>query len=87
MGREGQHRTLDVYADLDVASLRNSLDQSFPKTNVDVQSEAGRIILIGAVPSQGVADQMMKMAGNYSKEVVDGLSIVRCRPGIPSRSC
>ena len=72
----GQHRTLDVYADLDVASLRNSLDQSFPKTNVDVQSEAGRIILIGSVPSQGVADQMMKMATLYSKDVVDGLSIV-----------
>jgi pilus assembly protein CpaC len=72
----GQHRTLDVYADLDVSSLRNSLDQTFPKSNVDVQSEAGRIILVGSVPSQGVADQMMKMATLYSKEVVDGLSVV-----------
>ena len=81
----GQHRTLDVYADLDVASLRNSLDQSFPRTNVDVQSEAGRIILIGSVPSQGIADQMMKMASNFSKEVVDGLSIVPVPLGHPKQ--
>ena len=38
----GQNRSLDVYADLDVTSLRNSLDQSFPHSNVDVQSEAER---------------------------------------------
>jgi pilus assembly protein CpaC len=72
---KGQHRTLDVFADLDVSSLRNSLDQSFPRSNVDVQSEAGRIILIGWVPNPSIADQMLKMAGSYSKDVVNGLSI------------
>ena len=28
----GQNRTLDVYADLDITPLRNTLDQSFPNS-------------------------------------------------------
>jgi len=71
----GQNRTLDVYADLDVTSLRNTLDQSFPNSGVDVQSEADKVMLVGTVPSAAVADQMLKMAANFSKEVVNGLQI------------
>ena len=71
----GQNRTLDVYADLDVTSLRNTLDQSFPNTSVEVQSQGARVTLVGTVPSPAVADQILKMAGNFSKEVVDGLQV------------
>ncbi|HLI62561.1 MAG TPA: pilus assembly protein N-terminal domain-containing protein [Terriglobales bacterium] len=71
----GQNRSLDVYADLDVSSLRSSLDETFPSSNVDIQSEADRVMLVGTVGSKDVADQMLKMASNFSKEVVDGLRI------------
>ena len=71
----GRNRSLDVYADLDVTSLRNSLDQSFPHSNVDVQAQGQKVMLIGVVPSKDVADQMLKMADNYSKEIINGLSI------------
>ncbi len=71
----GQNRSLDVYADLDVTPLRNTLDQSFPNNGVDVQSESGRVMLVGTVPTAAVAEQMLKMAGNYSKDVVNGLRI------------
>ena len=71
----GRSRYLDVYADLDVAALRNSLEQSFPYSNVDVQSEGERVVLVGTVSSKDVAEQMLKMAGNFGKEVVDGLRI------------
>lgn len=71
----GQNRSLDVYADLDVTPLRNTLDQSFPNNGVDVQSESGRVMLVGTVPTAVVAEQMLKMAANYSKEVVNGLRI------------
>jgi pilus assembly protein CpaC len=71
----GKNRSLDVYADLDVTSLRNSLDQSFPHSNVDVQAQGQKVMLIGVVSSKDVADQMLKMADNYSKEVINGLSI------------
>jgi pilus assembly protein CpaC len=71
----GRNRSLDVYADVDVTSLRNSLDQSFPHSNVDVQAEGQKVILVGTVASRDVADQMLKMAANFSKDVVNGLSI------------
>jgi len=71
----GRNRYLDVYSDLDVGSLRASVDQSFPYANVDVQSEGSRVVLVGTVPSRDVADQISKMAGNFSKDVVDGLRI------------
>jgi pilus assembly protein CpaC len=76
----GKNRSLDVYADVDVTSLRNSLDQSFPHSNVDVQAQGEKVILVGTVGSRDIADQMLKMAGNFSKEVVNGLSI-----GLPPR--
>lgn len=71
----GRTRSLDVYADLDVSSLRNSLDESFPSMSVDVQSQADKVVLVGTVPSKDIADQMLKMADNFSKEVVDGLTV------------
>ena len=73
----GHNRSLDVYADVDVTSLRNSLDQSFPHSNVDVQAEGERVILTGAAPSKDAADQMLKMASNFSKDVVNGLGVVQ----------
>jgi pilus assembly protein CpaC len=71
----GQNRALDVYADLDVTQLRNTLDQSFPNNGVDVQSEGSRVMLVGTVPTALVAEQILKMASNYSKDVVNGLRI------------
>jgi pilus assembly protein CpaC len=71
----GRSRMLDVFADLDVGQLRNALDESYPNLGVDVQSQEGKLVLVGAVPSPEVADHLMKMAGNYSKEVVNGLQI------------
>jgi pilus assembly protein CpaC len=71
----GQNRTLDFYADLDVSQLRNTLDQSFPNSGVDVQSQADNVMLVGTVPTAAVAEQMLKMAGNYGKNVVNGLRI------------
>ena len=71
----GQNRMLDVFADLDVTPLRNTLDQSFPNSGVDVQSQEDKVMLVGVVASTAVAEQMLKMAANFSKEVVNGLQI------------
>jgi pilus assembly protein CpaC len=71
----GQSRMIDVAADVDVNALRNAIEQSYPGSSVDVQSQEGKIVLVGTVPSAAVADQMVKMAGNYSKEVVSGLQV------------
>jgi len=71
----GQNRLLDVFADLDVTSLRNALDQSFPNTSVEVQSQENKVMLVGVVPSVAIMEQMVKMAANFSKEVVNGLQL------------
>jgi len=71
----GRSRYLDVYSDLDVSSLRASIDQSFPYSNVDVQSEGEKVVLVGTVANKEVADQIAKMAQNFSKDIVDGLRI------------
>lgn len=71
----GQSRMMDVFADVDVSSLRSAFEQSYPEIGVDVQSQEGRVVLVGIVPSPAVADQMLKMAGAYSKEVVNGLQV------------
>jgi pilus assembly protein CpaC len=71
----GQNRMMDVSADLDVTTLRNAMDQSFPNSGVDVQSQGDKVVLAGTVPSAAVADQMLKMAASFSKEVVNGLQV------------
>jgi len=71
----GLNRILDIYADLDVTPLRDTLDQSFPNSGVDVQSDADKVMLNGTVSSPAVADQMLKMAAAFAKDVVNGLQI------------
>ena len=73
----GQNRMLDVFADVDVTPLRNTLDESFPNSGVEVQSQADKVMLVGVLPSAAIADQMLKMAANYSKEVVNGLQVAQ----------
>ena len=73
----GQNRMLDVFADVDVGALRNTLEQAFPNSGVEVQSHEGKVMLVGILPSAAIEDQILKMASNYSKEVVNGLQIVQ----------
>jgi len=73
----GKNRMMDVFADLDVASLRTALEQSYPGVDVEAQSQEGRVVLVGTVPSAAAADQMSKMALNFSKEVVNALQVAQ----------
>lgn len=76
----GKSRMMDVFADLDLTPLRSALQQTYPDISVEAQSEQGRVVLVGIVPSPAVAEQILKMAGNFSKEVVNGLQVA-----LPSR--
>jgi pilus assembly protein CpaC len=73
----GKNRMMDIFADVDINALQNALQQAYPNGGVDVQSQEGRVVLVGTVPSTAVADQMVKMASNFSKEVVNGLQIAQ----------
>ena len=69
----GASRMLDVTVDLDVSSLRAAIDQAYPGRAVSVEADGDRLILRGRVPSQRAEDNLVKMAGFYSKDVVDSL--------------
>ncbi|HWR35684.1 MAG TPA: type II and III secretion system protein family protein [Clostridia bacterium] len=71
----GQARILDVYADVDVSGLRDSLRQAFPNETLQVEPEQGRIILSGDVSTKASADEALKMAGLFSKDVVNSMNV------------
>lgn len=68
-------RILDVYADVDVSGLRDGIRSAYPGEPVQVEAEQGRVLITGTVSNKVVADDVMKMAGVYSKEVVDSMVI------------
>lgn len=69
----GASRMMDVTVDLDVSSLRTAVDQAYPDRSVRVAADGDRLILTGHVPSQRAEDELVRMAGVYSKDVVDSL--------------
>jgi len=72
-----ESRILEVFADLDVSLLRDAISRGFPREPIEAEAEEGRIVLSGTASSQPVADQVVKMAAPFSKEVVDSLRIAQ----------
>jgi pilus assembly protein CpaC len=76
---DNQSRILEVFGDLDVSMLREAVARSFPHEHIQVEAEEGRIVLTGTASAAPVADQIVKMAAPFSKEIVN--SILIARPG------
>jgi pilus assembly protein CpaC len=73
----GSSRMLDVYADLDLRGLAAAIQRAYPDQSIQAQADEGKIILSGTVAGQSVVDDLTKMAGLYSKDVVDSLTTVQ----------
>jgi len=71
----GNARIIDVYADVDITGLRESIRSAHPNEPVDIEAEQGRIVITGTVPSKGVEDDIVRLATQYSKNVVDSMSV------------
>ena len=71
----GSSRMLDVHVDLDLQGLRTAIQKAYPSKSIQAQADEGRIILSGVVESQAEADDLTKMAGIYSKDIVNSLAI------------
>lgn len=72
----GTSRILDVNVDLDLTGLRTAVQKAYPNEPIQVQADQGRIILSGKVKAPAISDDLTKMAGIYSKEVVNSLALV-----------
>lgn len=68
-------RIVDVYADVDVSGLREGIRAAFPSEPVEVEAEQGRILVTGKITSKAVQDDVLRIAGAYSKNVVDSMIV------------
>jgi len=71
----GQSNLYTILADLDVGGLKDSLAEALPGDHVDVRALQGRVYLSGVVGSDEAVVEAVKLAGNYSKEVVNSLVV------------
>ena len=71
----GHSQMLDVIVDLDVSGLRTAIEHAYPDQPIDVQADGGRLILSGNVTNPRVVDDLTKMAGFYSPQVVNSLTL------------
>jgi pilus assembly protein CpaC len=71
----GESRMYTVFADVDVAGLRDSVAQALPGDHVEVEAQEGRIHLTGVVDSDAASDEAARLAAIYSKDVVNSLVV------------
>ncbi len=72
----GQSKSYLVSSDVDVADLRHALTDAFPSENIRVEGRGDQVALAGTVSSAATGDAAVKMAGLFSKDVADSLTIV-----------
>ena len=71
----GRSQMLDVVVDVDITGLRNAIEHSFPNQHVEVDATGGRLLLTGSVSTPQMIDDLNKMAGLYSSQVVNSLTV------------
>jgi len=71
----GRSQILDVAVDLDIAGLRSAIQRSYPKEQLEVESDAGRLMLTGTASNARVVEDLGKMASSYSAQVVNSVRI------------
>ena len=71
----GHSQMLDVTVDVNVASLRATIEQTYPGEQVTVQSDGAHLILTGTVGDPKIAEEIGKMAASYSGGVVNSLTV------------
>ena len=72
----GKHRLYTVSSDLDLTSLHNALGDAFPGSNLQAEGSQGRIVLSGTVQTAALSDAALKIAADYSKDVVNDIHVV-----------
>jgi len=71
----GRSQVLDVAVDLDIAGLRSAIQRSYPHEKLEVEADAGRLVLTGTASNAHIVEDLSKMAGAYSTLVVNSVQI------------
>jgi pilus assembly protein CpaC len=72
---QGHSQMLDVTVDVNISHLRSAIEQAFPGQQINVQSDGAHLILSGTVADPKMSEDIAKMAGEYSGNVVNSLNI------------
>ncbi len=71
----GHSQILDVSVDLDIAGLRNAMQRSYPKEQLEVEADGGRLVLTGSASNAHVVEELGKMAASYSPQVLNSVHV------------
>src|SRR5437868_10085989 len=73
--QSGRSQMLDVIVDVDVSGLRSAIERTYPDQHIDVQADGGRLILTGKVSDPKMIEDLAKMSGVYSNQIVNSLTL------------
>ena len=71
----GRSQILDVMVDLDIAGLRGAIQRSYPHEQLDVEADAGRLVLTGTASNAHIVEDLSKLAGAYSAQVLNSVKV------------
>ena len=71
----GDEETLTISVDSPTSELQRALKDAFPNESIGVRASAGKLILSGTLCSRTKADEVVKLASVFSKEIVDSLVV------------
>jgi pilus assembly protein CpaC len=71
----GRSQVFDVITDIDIAGLRNAIQKTYPNEHLEVEADGGHLLLTGTASNPHIAEDLGKMAGSYSKDVVNSIIV------------
>jgi len=80
LDENGQAQSYVVSSDVDLAGLRTAMSEAMHGNVVNIEGNGGRVTLSGTVGSSELADTAVKLAGLYSKDVGNALSVAQAHP-------
>ncbi len=73
--QSGRSQSYIISSDLDVEGLKSSLREKLPGQDIHVESSGERVLLSGVVGAASASDAADKLAGLYSKVIVNSIVI------------
>ena len=71
----GNSQILDVTVDVDIAGLRNAIQRSYPNEQLEVEADAGRLLLTGTASNPRIVEDLTKIASSYSPQVINSIQV------------
>ena len=71
----GRSQVLDVVTDIDIAGLRNAIQKTYPNEHLEIEADGAHLLLTGTASNPRIVEDVGKMAGVYSKEVVNSIVV------------